>query len=97
MTEEVRKKPPVGAFRKHVRIILEENENIPPTGLFLGVNGRGYILRPGEPVLVPPALIEVLNNAVESKPVIDPTTRRPVSYRDSMRYPYREVREPVAA
>lgn len=75
------------------RIILEENDNIPPTGQFFGINGRSYILRAGIECEVPQGIIDVLNNAVHSTPIIDPDTRQVVGYRNSMRYPYRVIRE----
>jgi hypothetical protein len=74
-----------------VRIILEENDEIPPTGLFLGLNGKGFLIRPGEEVDVPMGVKEILDHAVMSAPQMDPATKQIVGYRERMRYPYRLV------
>ena len=87
---------PVG-LPKTTRIILEENDNIPPNGLYVGVNGKGYLLRPGEIINAPVGVIDVLDHAVQSKPVFDPQTRQVVGYRDSHKYSYRRVNEMSAA
>ncbi len=55
---------------QRVRIILEENDNIPPSGQFFGVQGKGYVLRPGEEADVPLSIIGILNTAVMSVPVM---------------------------
>jgi len=75
-----------------VKIILEENENIPPTGQFFGLNGTGYILRAGEVAEVPVGIIDILDNAIELSPVVDPMTKQPVSHRPRHRFSYRMVR-----
>ena len=75
-----------------VRIMLEENDNIPPTGLFIGHNGTSYMLRPGREVDVPPHILEVLDNAVMATGIVDPDTRKVVGYRQRLRYPYRMIR-----
>ena len=74
-----------------IKIILEENDNIPPTGLFVGCNGRGYLIRPGETVNIPTGVREILDHAITSAPQIDPSTRRVIGYRDRQKYPYRVV------
>ena len=82
--------PPVelAAPEKRVRIILEENDNIPPTGQFFGAQGYGYVLRAGEEANVPMSIIGILNTAVMSVPVKD-SGDRVVGYRDRLRFPYR--------
>jgi hypothetical protein len=74
-----------------VTILLEENDDIPPNGLFLGLNGRGYLLRPGEKVSVPIGIVEILENAVMSAPVVDQQTKQVIGYRDRLKYPFRKV------
>jgi hypothetical protein len=86
-----RAKPSDPVQSDRVKIILEENENIPPTGQYIGVNGRAYILRPGEEALVPREVISVLNDAVQEVPQIDPTTKQVVGYRKKLRFPFRVV------
>lgn len=75
-----------------VRIILEENDQIPPTGQFVGVNGVGYLVMPGTPVDVPESVLDVLDNAIMSVPVKD-ANDAVIGYRDRLRFPYRIVRE----
>jgi len=75
----------------YVRILLEESEEIPPSGLFIGVNDKSYLLQPGEPVDVPQGVVDVLENAVMSTPRIDPQSKRVVGYRDRLRYPFRRL------
>jgi len=74
-----------------VRIQLEENDDIPPTGLYVGHNGKGYLIEVGKPVDVPKHIVEILDNAVMSSPTIDPGSRQVVGYKDRMRYPYRRL------
>jgi hypothetical protein len=74
-----------------VRIILEDNDSIPPTGQFFGANGRSYILRPGEEADVPPEVISILDTAVMDTPVVDPTTKQVLGYRQRLRFPYRTI------
>lgn len=75
---------------KRVKIILEENDNIPPTGLFVGVNGRSFLIRAGEEVEVPVEVVEVLNDAVEDVPRTD-GNNNVLDYRKKMRFPYRLI------
>jgi hypothetical protein len=80
--------------RERVWIRLEENEEIPPTGQFFGLNGEGTLIKPGEPVHVDASILEILDHAVVSMPVIDPSTRRVIGHRERMRFPYTRVAAP---
>ena len=75
---------------KKVTIILEESDDIPPTGLFIGVNGRSYMLRPGEEVTIPEEVVHALNDAVMSTPKTD-LQGNVVDYRNRLRFPYRII------
>lgn len=77
--------------RKTLRVILEEAEEIPPIGLYVGVNGKGFLIKPGVEVDLPMEVIGVLNNAVQSSPIVDPETQQVTGWRERMRYPYRLV------
>lgn len=76
---------------KRVKIWLEENDEIPPTGLPLGHNGTAYIVKPGMEVEVPEFLLEILDNAIMSAPVKNPQTQQVVDWRPRLRYPYRRL------
>lgn len=75
---------------KRRKIILEENDNIPPTGLFVGINGRSFVIRAGEEVMVPQDVLSVLDDAVEDVPRVDGNSNV-VDYRRKMRFPYRVI------
>lgn len=77
--------------KKRVKILLEESDEIPPTGLPIGHNGRAYVIKPGEVVEVPQFLLDILDNAVMSVPVVDPATKQVVGYRERLRYSYRRL------
>lgn len=88
------KKAPSAMLPPHLRkvtIYLEENDNIPPTGQFFQVDGRSYQLRAGEAAEVPVEVMNVLNDAVQDVPQVDPTTQQVVGYRKKLRFPYRLV------
>lgn len=91
----VSKKPnQLARYKKRVWLVLEDNENIPPTGQFFGHNGTGFILVPGKPVEVPVELLNILNDAEYLAPVVDQATRQIIDYRPRLRFPYRIVPAP---
>ena len=77
--------------RNTIRILLEESDDIPPSGLFLSHNGRPYMLKPGLEVDIPLFLKEILDHAVITVPQIDPTTKQVVGWRSRQKYAYRVV------
>jgi hypothetical protein len=85
----------VSEVPKRVRILLEENDNIPPTGQYFGINGKGYMLRPGEETEVPVELLGVLNDAVQEVPVVNPQTQQVESFRKKLRFPYRVLAKDI--
>lgn len=84
-----------------VCIVLEDNDEIPPTGQFLqygaGNEIKSFMLRPGEKAMVPRALLNVLDQAVQEVPIVDRTTQQVVGYKEKLRFPYRVVQDAQAA
>jgi hypothetical protein len=76
---------------QRVKIILGDSDHIPPGGLFIGLNGTGYKIRPGEEVSVPKGVVEILDNAVYSAPTKDPNTQQIIGWRNRLKYPYQLV------
>lgn len=95
--ETPNKVPPANPMTGHkrMRIMLEDSTDIPPNGLFLSHNGNTFMLKSSMEVSVPMPLIEILNNAVTSVPVVDPNTQRIIGYRKRLRFPYRVLNEYV--
>ena len=75
---------------QRVRIMLEDNEHIPPCGQFIQVNDRSFLLQPGDEVEVPMCVLDVLDHAVMSVPVVD-VSNSVIGYRDRLRFPYRVI------
>lgn len=76
-------------------IILDDHDDIPPSGLPLSHNGEAIMIMTGVPVKVPNKYLNILDDAVQSRPVIDPLTRQTVGWRDAPRYPYRKTSAPA--
>lgn len=83
--------PPAVKTVERVTIILEEDPGIPPTGLYISANGKPYLLMAGVEAQVPLEVISILNDAVTSVPIVDPTTQRVTGYRSRLRFPYRRI------
>jgi hypothetical protein len=83
--------PPPVKTAARIKIVLEEDSAIPPTGLYISANGKPYLLMAGVEAEVPPEVISVLNDAVTSVPVIDPQTQRVTGYRSRLRFAYRRI------
>ena len=77
---------------KGVKVIFDEVEDSPPSGLFISINGESYQITPGVEVEVPDFLLDHMDNALVGSPVVDPQTRRVTGYRHAPRFPYRVVR-----
>lgn len=75
-----------------VTIILDDSDDIPPTGLFVNYNGRAFMIRPGFEVTVPRGVVEILQHAITLSPVVDPNTRRFSGVRPRPRFGFRYVR-----
>lgn len=68
-------------------ISLHDNEDIPPTGQFFGVNGRAFQLRSNTWYKVPSWLLSSIDNCVVDRPVQDDQLRL-IGVRPMKRFPY---------
>lgn len=76
---------------KLVKAVFEENPEIPPTGLFVQINGDPFVIVAGEEVEVPDFLLSHMDNAVTGVPVFNPQTAQVIGYRNRTRFPYRVI------
>lgn len=83
-------KAPAAAVAQRTRIVLEDNDQIGPSGQFFGADGKGYMLRPGEEADVPNSILNILDSAIMSVPVTD-GSQSIIGYRDRLRFPYRVI------
>ena len=81
---------------KRIVIILEDNDQIPPTGLFIQPNGRPYLLMPAVEARVPIEVINVLNDAVAEVAIVDPISLKVIGFRKRLRFPYQVVARAAA-
>lgn len=88
--------PSIG-MPNYVWIILDDNDDIPPSGLFLGHNGTGFMLQTGVPAHVPEHLLGVLDDAIMQAPILDDRTKQVIGFRPRPRYTYRRVPAPTDA
>lgn len=77
---------------EYVRIKLAHSRDIPPSGLYLGHNGRGYLLKPGVEADVPEFLLDILDNAVQTVPVTG-TNGKVESWEEQPRFMYSIIRK----
>lgn len=73
------------------RIMLEDNAAVPPGGLFVSGNGRTFLMQAGVEVVVPRIVLEILDNAIELVPIVDPLTGTPRRYMPRKKYPYQSL------
>jgi hypothetical protein len=83
--------------KDRIWIVLDDNDEIPPGGQFIGINGVAYMLLPGIEAFVPRAICDVLDHAIKSVPVQDPISRRIIGWKPRKRFPYSIVRDPQTA
>lgn len=90
--------PPEHAVKAQDRlwIVLEDNDDIPPGGQFIGVDGAAFMLKPNIEAWVPVGLCDVLDAAVKSVPIQDDVTRQITGWKNRLRFPYRIVRNKKA-
>lgn len=79
-----------------IKIILEDNDQIGPGGQFVSVDGMPYQLQPNHEIEVPVNVLDVLDHAITSVPVVD-ENKNVIGYRDRLRFPYRVVRDRTPA
>lgn len=72
------------------KIILDPHDDIPANGgLYVGYNGRQFLLPTNRAILVPQGVISVLDDAVLQVAVRDPDTMKFIGSRPAKRFQYR--------
>lgn len=77
--------PEATAAPKRVKIVIDENET-DQQPVFVGLNGRSYVIKRGEEVSVPPGVVDILTNATMKK-----YNSKTMEARMVPRYPFRVV------
>lgn len=87
---------PAKSGEARVLIQLHESPDIPPGGVFIGVNGYGYTLRPGAPVRVPVSVLRVLETAVVKRPIYanNADTGKVIGWSEAPRYAFTRIGDP---
>lgn len=81
-----------GLSGDRVDITLHDSDRIPPGGQFLAVNGVQFLLKPSIRASVPVELLEILDNCIQTEPVLDDKLCV-VGYRNVPRLTYHLHRE----
>jgi len=74
---------------ERIGIIISESENPKDTHVFISVNGYAFNIKRGERVEVPPEIVHVLENAVESRLILTGEGRHEL--KSFNRFPFRTV------
>lgn len=72
-------------------IMLNDNDEIPPSGQYFAVNGRYFILKPNVWYRVPGFLLAVINHAITDRPVQNDQLQL-VGVRPQKRFPFETYR-----
>jgi len=65
-------KPPVRAPEPQFEIMVSLANDGEPRDIFVGADGRDFMIRRGEKVIVPERVLSVLNDAVKGVSEVDP-------------------------
>jgi len=64
-----------GLSGDRVDITLHDSDRIPPGGQFIAINGVQFMLKPSMRASVPVELLEILDNCIQTEPVLDDKLR----------------------
>jgi hypothetical protein len=86
----------IGELGKSYVITLHDNKEVPPGGQLVAVNGVQFRIPTGRKCVVPEAVIEVLENAIQSTPELN-DDMQVIGYHDAPRLAFTLHRESVRA